>query len=405
MLYVTPDAVALHSPFVIRHSSFIIHHSSLVFSMVEALRTEEILVNMGPQHPSTHGVLRILLKTDGEWVREAHPYIGYLHRCKEKIGENLTYIQFTPYTDRLDYLGAINNNVGWALAVERLAGIEAPPRATWLRVLAAELNRIASHLLSYGTLGMEVGAFTPFFYGFRERETLLSIFDKLCGARLTYHYGRVGGVMRDLTPEVAADIHTFLDDMEQKWGEYNALLSENEMFIRRTANVGVIPAEMALAYGLTGPTLRASGVAYDIRRIEPYACYVQLDFEVPIGRGLKGTVGDSWDRYWVRMLEIIQCITICRQVLDGLPEGPFRAKVPRVLKVPANEIYFRTEAPRGELAFYLISDGTDKPWRCRIRGPSFSNLSILHEIVRECLVADAVVIVGSIDVVMGEVDR
>ena len=373
--------------------------------MVEALRTEEILVNMGPQHPSTHGVLRILLKTDGEWVREAHPYIGYLHRCKEKIGENLTYIQFTPYTDRLDYLGAINNNVGWALAVERLAGIEAPPRATWLRVLAAELNRIASHLLSYGTLGMEVGAFTPFFYGFRERETLLSIFDKLCGARLTYHYGRVGGVMRDLTPEVAADIHTFLDDMEQKWGEYNALLSENEMFIRRTANVGVIPAEMALAYGLTGPTLRASGVAYDIRRIEPYACYVQLDFEVPIGRGLKGTVGDSWDRYWVRMLEIIQCITICRQVLDGLPEGPFRAKVPRVLKVPANEIYFRTEAPRGELAFYLISDGTDKPWRCRIRGPSFSNLSILHEIVRECLVADAVVIVGSIDVVMGEVDR
>jgi len=373
--------------------------------MVETLRTEEILVNMGPQHPSTHGVLRILLKTDGEWVREAHPYIGYLHRCKEKIGENVTYIQFTPYTDRLDYLGAVNNNVGWAMAVERLAKIEVPPRAAWLRVLGCELNRIASHLLSYGTFGMEAGAFTPFFYGFRERETLLSIFDKLCGARLTYHYGRIGGVMRDLSPDMAADIRAFLDDMERKWVEYNDLLSDNEIFIHRTANVGVIPAELAIAYGLTGPPLRGSGVAHDIRRAEPYACYDQLDWEVCIGCGLKGTVGDTWDRYWVRMLEILQSVKICRQVLDGLPDGPYQAKVPRVLKVPANEVYFRTEAPRGELAFYLISDGTDKPWRCRIRGPSFCNLSILQEIVRDCLLADAVMIVGSIDVVMGEVDR
>jgi len=369
------------------------------------LKTDEILVNMGPQHPSTHGVLRLLLKTDGEWVRESYPYIGYLHRCGEKIGENVSYVQFVPYTDRLDYLGAVNNNVGWAIAVERLAKIEVPARATWLRVLAAELNRIASHLLSFGTLGMEAGAFTPFFHGFREREAILSIFDKLCGARLTYHYGRIGGVMRDITPEIAAETRAFLDDMERKWAEYNALLSENEIYVRRTANVGVIAPERAIAYGLTGPSLRGSGVAHDIRRAEPYACYDQLKFDVCIGRGLKGAVGDAWDRYWVRMLEIMESVKICRQVLAGLPGGPYRAKLPRVLKVPASEIYSRSEAPRGELAFYLISDGTDKPWRCRIRGPSFSNLSIVGEIARNCLVADVVIIVGSIDVVMGEVDR
>jgi len=373
--------------------------------MPEALKTDEILVNMGPQHPSTHGVLRVLLKTDGEWVREIYPYIGYLHRCKEKIGENVTYVQFTPYTDRLDYLAAMNNNVGWVIAVERLAGIEVPPRATWLRVLAAELNRIASHLLSFGTFGMETGAFTPFFYGFREREGILSVFEKMCGARLTYHYARIGGVMRDLTAEIAAETRTFLDDMEHRWVEYNALLSDNEIFVRRSANVGIISPDRAIAYGLTGPSLRGSGIAHDIRRAEPYACYDQLDFRVCIGRGLRGTIGDSWDRYWVRMLEILESVKICRQVLDGLPEGPYRAKVPRDLKVPANEIYFRSEAPRGELAFYLISDGTNKPWRCRIRGPSFCNLSIVSEIIRNCLVADVVVIIGSIDVVMGEVDR
>jgi len=373
--------------------------------MPEDLRTTEILVNMGPQHPSTHGVLRILLRTDGEWVREAYPYVGYLHRCAEKIGENVSYVQFVPYTDRLDYLGAINNNVGWAIAVERLAGIEAPPRATWLRVLGTELNRIASHLLSFGTFGLETGAFTPFCYGFRERETTLSIFDKLCGGRLTYHYARIGGVMRDMTAEIAADIRAFLDDMEHKWEEYNTLLSNNEIFVRRTANVGVISAERAIANGLTGPSLRGSGVSYDVRRAEPYACYDRLDWQVCVGEGLKGTVGDSWDRYWVRMLEIIQSARICRQILDGLPEGPYQGKVPRVLKVAPNEIYFRSEAPRGELGFYIISDGTDKPWRCRIRGPSFANLSIINEIVRDCLVADAVIIIGSIDPVMGEVDR
>ncbi|MCX8037563.1 MAG: NADH-quinone oxidoreductase subunit D [Candidatus Sumerlaeia bacterium] len=373
--------------------------------MVQSLKTDEILVNMGPQHPSTHGVLRCLLKTDGEWVREVWPYIGYLHRCKEKIAEKVSYIQFMPYTDRLDYLASANNNLGWAMAVERLTSIEVPERAVWLRVLAAELNRIASHLLSYGTFGMEAGAFTPFFYGFRERETIVSIFDQLCGARLTYHYARIGGVMRDLSPETAKAIRRFLDEMDRRWVEYNTLLSDNEIFVRRTANVGVIPADLAIAYGLTGPVLRGSGVAHDIRKAAPYACYPKLDFKVCVGEGLKGTVGDCWDRYWVRMLEIRESVKICRQILDGLPEGPYQAKVPRILKVLANEAYVRTEAPRGELGFYIISDGTDKPWRCRIRAPSFCNLSILNRIARNCLVADVIMILGSIDVVMGEVDR
>jgi NADH-quinone oxidoreductase subunit D len=373
--------------------------------MPEALKSDEILVNMGPQHPSTHGVLRVLVKTDGEWVRESHPYIGYLHRCKEKIGENLTYAQFTPYTDRLDYLGAMNNEWGYCLAVERLLGLEVPPRATYIRTLAAELNRMGSHLVSYGTFGMEAGAFTPFFYGFREREMILSIFEKMCGARLLYHYVRPGGVMRDVTPAIVAETRAFLDWMDVAWEEYNQLLTENEMFIKRTANVGVIPAPLAIRYGLTGPCLRGSGVPYDIRRVEPYGIYGQLDFNVAIGQGLKGTVGDTWDRYWVRMWEIKESVKICRQVLDGLPEGPVIGKVPRVLKAPANEVYLRTEAPRGELAFYLISDGTDKPWRCRIRAPSFNNLSILNTIGRDCLVADVVMIIGSIDPVMGEVDR
>jgi NADH-quinone oxidoreductase subunit D len=373
--------------------------------MPEALRTDEMLVNMGPQHPSTHGVLRVLLRTDGEWVRESHPYIGYLHRCKEKLGEKLNVIQFTPYTDRMDYLGAINNNVGFSLAVEKLAGIEVPERATWLRVLGAELNRIASHLLSFGTFGMEAGAFTPFFYGFREREKIIAILEKLSGQRLTYHYARIGGVMRDITSEVVAETREFLDDMEKRWAEYNTLLTENEIFVRRLANVGIIPAELAVAYGVTGPTLRGSGVAHDIRRVQPYCCYDKLEFDVCIGEGLKGQLGDSWDRYWVRMCEIMQSVRICRQVLDGLPEGLVMAKVPRKLKIPENEAYTRTETPRGELAFYLVSDGSDTLQRCRIRGPSFCNLSIFHEVARNCLVADVVIILGSIDVVLGEVDR
>lgn len=373
--------------------------------MQDFLQTEEILVNMGPQHPSTHGVLRLVIRTDGEMVRETYTHIGYLHRCAEKIGENLTYKQFVPYTDRLDYLASINNNLGFCLAVEKLGRIEVPERAAYLRVMGAEMNRIASHLISFGTLGMEAGAFTPFFYGFREREQLVAIIEKMCGARLTYHYARLGGVMRDITPEIARDTREFVRTMEQRWEEYNTLLSFNEIFIKRTANVGIIPRDMAVAYGLTGPCLRGSGVEWDLRKDDPYSLYERFAFTIPYGQGRMGTVGDSWDRYWMRMVEIKESLKIITQVLDGLPEGPIMGKVPRVLKLPVGEAYMRVENPRGELGFYLVSDGGTKPYRLRIRGPSFCNLSVMNALGRECLIADVVMILGSIDVVLGEVDR
>lgn len=372
---------------------------------IDYLHTNEILVNMGPQHPSTHGVLRLVVKTDGEWVTDTQPYIGYLHRCAEKIGESLEYPQFVPYTDRLDYLAAINNNLCYCLAVEKIAGIEVPQRATYLRVIGAELNRIASHLISYGTFGMETGAFTPFFYGFREREIILSIFEKWFGARLTYHLCRIGGVMADITPEIAQDIRDFIKIMRKVWDEYNTLLTYNEIFVKRTANVGVIPPEMAIEYGLTGPCLRGSGVKWDLRKNDPYCLYDTFDFDIPVGEGLMGSVGDSWDRYWVRMREIIESTKIIEQALEGLPEGPIRAKVPKILKLPKGEVYVRCENPRGELGFYLVSDGGTKPYRLKIRAPSFCNLSITNAICKDCLLADVIVIVGSIDIVLGEVDR
>jgi NADH-quinone oxidoreductase subunit D len=369
------------------------------------LQPDEILVNVGPQHPSTHGVLRLVVKTDGEMVRETHPHIGYLHRCAEKIGESVTCQQFVPYTDRLDYLASINNNLGYCLAVERLAEIAVPERAAYLRIIGCELNRIASHLISYGTFGMETGAFTPFFYGFREREQLVAILEKMCGARLTYHYIRIGGVMRDITAEIARDIREFVKTMNSRWDEYNTLLSFNEIFIQRTANIGIIPGEMAINYGLTGPCLRGSGVPWDLRKCVPYSLYERFNFNIALGEGKMGTVGDSWDRYWVRMVEIKESLKIITQALDGLPEGEIRAKVPRALKLQPGEIYVRVENPRGELGFYLVSDGGVKPYRLKIRAPSFCNLSITDAVAKDCLVADVIIIVGSIDVVLGEIDR
>ncbi|HOE95473.1 MAG TPA: NADH-quinone oxidoreductase subunit D [Candidatus Sumerlaeota bacterium] len=371
----------------------------------DTLRTEELLVNMGPQHPSTHGVLRLVVRTDGEIVREAWPQIGFLHRCFEKVAESVTYAQVTPYCDRMDYLASMNNGLAWCLAVERLGGIEVPERAAYLRVMMAELNRIASHLLAFGTYALDLGAFTPFLYGFRERELILSIFEKISGGRLLYHYPRLGGVARDLTPELAGEIRAFIAQMRRAWPEYNELLSENQIFIKRTANVGVIPAAMAVAYGLTGPCLRGSGVKFDLRRAKPYSLYERFDFDIPVGEGLKGEVGDCWDRYWVRMREIIESLRIIEQALDGLPEGEIQTKVSRTLKLPAGEVYVPCENPRGELGYYLISDGKTSPLRVKARGPSFNNLSITHALVRDVLIADVVAIVGSIDIVLGEVDR
>jgi len=370
------------------------------------LKTDEMLINMGPQHPSTHGVLRLVIRTDGEIVRAATPHIGYLHRCKEKYGEVLTYPQYIPYTDRMDYLAAMSNNFAFCWAVEKLGGIASTERAEYIRVTVNELQRIASHLVAFGTYGLDLGAFTPFVYAFRERERILDVFERICGARLTYSYGRIGGVMRDMDDTAIAMIRDFIDDFDSKWDDYNALLSNNEIFVKRTANVGIMTAGQAIAWGCTGPMLRGSGVKYDIRKAEPYSIYDRFDFDVPVGQGLMGTTGDCWDRYWVRMAEMKQSSRIIRQALDKMPEGPYRnTKVGRIVKLPYGEIYFRAENPRGELGFYIISTGDKKPYRFRVRGPSFCNLSVMNEISKDSLIADIVAVVGSIDIVLGEVDR
>ena len=370
------------------------------------LKTDEMLVNMGPQHPSTHGVLRVVIRTDGEIVRAATTHIGYLHRCKEKCAEALTYPQYIPYTDRMDYLASMSNNFAFCWAVEKLAGIETTERAEYIRVIVGELQRIASHLVAFGTYGLDIGAFTPFLYAFREREKIMDIFERICGARLTYSYGRIGGVMRDMDAEALRMTREFIDDFDRRWDEYNALLSMNEIFVKRTANVGVISAADAIAYGLTGPCLRGSGVKFDLRRDDPYSIYPRFEFDVPVGEGRMGAVGDCWDRYWVRMKEMKESCHIIRQALDTLPEGPvLNVKTGKVIRPQHGEIYFRAENPRGELGFYIISVGDRKPYRCRVRGPSFCNLCILGEVVREHLIADVVAIIGSIDIVLGEVDR
>ncbi len=376
------------------------------------LRTEEMLVNMGPQHPSTHGVLRVVLRTDGEMVLEAVPHIGYLHRCAEKIGESLAPYQYIPYTDRMDYLAGMNNNQAFAVAVEKLCGIEIPERAKVLRVIFAELNRIASHLVALGTYGLDMGAFTPFLYCFREREMILDLFEAACGARLTYSYITVGGVHEDLPAGWIERCAEFLDYFEPKIEDYNNLLSFNHIFVKRTARIGVFSPEEAVAFGLTGPVLRASGVRWDLRKIRPYDGYETYEFDVPIGqpggvdefpRGVE--VGDCWNRYYVRVLEMIQSVRIIRQAFERIEPGDTEAKKLKGLKLPDAESYFEIENPRGHLGFYVRGDGSAIPARVKARGPSFCNLSILNHCCRNVLLADVPAIVGSLDVVMGEVDR
>jgi len=369
------------------------------------LPDDEILVNMGPQHPSTHGVLRLLVKTDGEWVRETTPYLGYLHRCFEKIGESVTYPQVVPYTDRLDYLASMNNNQGFCMAVEKLLGVEIPRRAEYMRVIASELNRIASHLIAFGTFGLDVGAFTPIFHAFREREQLVTILEKMSGGRLLYHYSRIGGVPQDITGEVIQDIKNICEVFDRVWDDYNQLLTYNDIFLRRTVDIGTMPREMAIAYGCTGPMARGSGVDWDLRRDRPYSAYPEFTFDIPKPRTDVGVVGDSWQRHWIRIAEIKESVKILRQAVDGLPEGPTMGEVKKVIKPPADEVYLGVENPRGELGYYLISDGTTTPYRCRVRAPSFCNLSAIPALAKDCLLADVVAIVGSVDIVLGEVDR
>jgi NADH-quinone oxidoreductase subunit D len=381
------------------------------------VRTDELIVNMGPQHPATHGVLRVVLKTDGEVVLDVQPHVGNLHRCKERIGENLLYGQFMPYTDRMDYLAAMNNELAYALAVEKLLGVGPPERTSYIRVCMAELNRIASHLMSIGTYGLDMGAITPFLYAFRERETALDLMEEVSGGRMLYHYIRIGGVARDLTEGWAGRCRALMTDMDRRIGQYNTLLTWNKIFIERTAGIGVLDRETAFDWGITGPALRAAGVDWDVRRDEPYSVYPNLKFVVPVGHGTPGgakvgVIGDCWHRHWIRMLEMEQSVSLVRQCLEKIeslpaPANPddISAKMPKLLRPAEGECYFRAENPRGELAFYLQSDGSTNPWRLRCRGPSFCNIAVLGAISKGHLLADLVAIIGSIDIVLGEVDR
>ena len=371
--------------------------------------TEELKLNLGPQHPSTHGVLRVELGMDGEIITRSRCDIGYLHRCAEKIGENVTYLQFNPYTDRMDYLASMNNNLAWSLTVEKLLGEEVPERAQWLRMICAEMNRIASHLIAFGTYGLDLGAFTPFLYMFREREWMMALFEKICGARLTYSYIRIGGVFNDAPPGWLSEVERFCDVFDEKWQEYCDLLMVNHIFVKRTADIGVIPKDMAIDFGLTGPMIRGSGIDWDLRRDQPYELYDEIwkdgAFEIPLGSGEKGTLGDCWDRVYVRVMEMREAIKIVRWCLANIEPGPVIADIPKTLKIPPGEAYVGIENPRGELGHYVVSDGGKVATRVRVRAPSFVNLAVLEALMPGTFIADAIAIIGSTDIVVGETDR
>jgi NADH-quinone oxidoreductase subunit D len=364
------------------------------------LDSNELIINMGPQHPATHGVLRVILKLDGEKVLGTECVIGYLHRGVEKIAEHRTYAMFNPYVDRMDYVAAVSNGLGYCEAVEKLMNVEAPPRANYVRVILAELNRIASHQLWLGTHALDIGAITPLFYTFRDREEILKIFEKYCGARLTTHAFRIGGLQYETYDGFEQDVVKFLKFLKPKIDEYEQLLTTNRIWVERTKGVGYISAEDCVALGVTGPVLRASGVRWDIRKAKPYATYDKFDFEVPIGEN-----GDTYDRYLVRMVEMRQSVRIIEQAVGAIPEGPIMAKVPKVIKPPVGEIYHSIEAPKGELGYFVVSDGSTQPYRLRVRPPSFVNLQALDLMVRGQLVADVIAVIGTLDIVLGEVDR
>jgi NADH-quinone oxidoreductase subunit D len=364
------------------------------------LDANELLLNMGPQHPATHGVLRVKLKLDGERVLGSECVIGYLHRGVEKIAENRTYAQFAPYTDRMDYVAAVTNGMGYVEAVEKLLGVEIPPRAQYTRMILAELQRLASHLLWLGTHALDLGAMTPVFYTFREREEILKIFEKYCGARLTTHAFRIGGLQYDLYDGFEQECLKFCDYLPPKIDEYERLLTKNRIWINRTRGVGVLSAEDAIAYGVTGPVLRGSGVKWDIRKVQPYEAYDKVEFEVPTGEH-----GDTYDRYLVRMQEMRQSVRIIRQCVERLAPGPIFGKVGKVIKPPVGEVYHSIEAPKGELGYFVVSDGSTNPYRVRVRPPSFVNLQALDIMIRGHLVADVVAVIGTLDIVLGEVDR
>jgi NADH-quinone oxidoreductase subunit D len=367
--------------------------------------TEEMTLNMGPQHPSTHGVLRFIVKADGEVMRTAEPDIGYLHRSIEKIAEKVGWHGFMPYTDRVDYVAAMTCNQAWGMCGEKLAGIEVPRRGEYCRVIAAELGRLCSHLLAIGATGMDIGAVTPFTHALREREMINDLVEELCGARLTFNYMRIGGVAWDLPPGYRKKVLTYLDHLGPVLHEINDLLSYGKIYTSRLGGVATVSAEMAKNYGLVGPNLRASGVAYDVRKALPYSVYDEFEFDIPVGKGEMGEVGDCWDRYMMRIWEMFESIKILRQALEQLPEGPVIAKVPRNFKPPAGDAHIRVEAARGDMSWYVVSDGSEYPYRVHVRTGSFSAMSIIEELSHGLMIADLVAVIATFDIVAPEVDR
>lgn len=375
----------------------------LNFDMIDS---ERMRLNVGPQHPSTHGVLRLEVEIDGEIVTEVIPHIGYLHRCFEKHAENMTYPQVIPYIDRMDYISSMNNEWPYVMAIEKLMDIKVPEKVEYIRVIMAELNRIANHEIAVAAFGLDAGAFTPFLYLFRDREFILSIFEKVCGGRLLYNYFWIGGLSADIYPTFKEDVLAIIKQVRITNQEIMDLLIKNKIFIDRTANVGILPADIAINYACSGPVLRGSGVPFDLRRSEPYSIYDRFDFEVQTGKGEMGTVGDCWDRNIVRMREMEESCKIIEQAIAQMPtEGDVRSAIPKKIRPPKGEIYCRAENPKGELGFYIISDGKDKPVRVKARGTSFVNLAVLPEISKGYMFADLIMILGSIDIVLGEVDR
>jgi NADH-quinone oxidoreductase subunit D len=369
-------------------------------TMGHEFETQDLMINMGPQHPSTHGVLRVILKLDGEKVLGTECVIGYLHRGVEKIAENRTYTMFNPYVDRMDYVAAVSNGLGYCLAAEKLGAVEVPERAQVVRVILTELNRISSHLLWLGTHALDIGAITPVFYCFREREEVLEIFEKYCGARLTTHAFRIGGLQYETYDTFEQDCLKFCDWFLPKVDEYEELLTTNRIWVARTKGIGILNIEDCKSYGVTGPVIRAAGLEWDLRKAQPYSGYENYDFDIPTAQN-----GDTYDRYIVRMQEMRQSARIIRQAVEKLPSGPIRGKVAKVFKPAIGETYQSIEAPKGELGYYMVSDGSTQPYRLRVRPPSFVNLCALDRMCRGALIAAVVAIIGTIDIVLGEVDR
>jgi NADH-quinone oxidoreductase subunit D len=378
--------------------------SELVFTKPSG---DEMTLNVGPHHPSTHGVLRFVVHTDGEIIRRAVPDVGYLHRSIEKIGERCTYQGYMPYTDRVDYLAAMFANEVWAMACEKLMDIEVPPRAKYLRVISCELNRIASHMIALGAMAMDLGAVTPFPYLLRERESINDFIEELCGARLTYNYHRIGGVSFDMPAGWSDKVQRWLDHFEPTMDEFDRLATYNDIFVKRLAGIAVITKDEAIAYGLVGPNLRATGLAWDVRRVDGYSVYPELDFAIPVGRGQVGTLGDAWDRFWVRAAECRESCKILRQAFARIgehPENDILGKLPKKLR-PVGEAYARVESARGDMGCYVIGEGKDECYRARFRTGSFNAMGIVEAKSEGLFFADLIALIASLDVVAPEIDR